>query len=167
MPLFQSSERIDFGLRIADCGLDGNDEEGLTGALQNSSQSDDGLGLLPPVSDLQKVLQDYRSTGLSLRKHPMAFLRDRLNELRAVPTSDIRDARRQPHGSFARVAGVVLVRQRPSSAAGVLFITIEDETGSANIMFFISDGNTVAGTRNLKVFSTFIATQADFDKPKD
>jgi error-prone DNA polymerase len=64
----------------------------------------------------------------------MAFLRASLAKRRAVTTSFVRDAGLCPHGAFARTAGVVLVRQRPSSAAGVIFITIEDETGSANIM---------------------------------
>lgn len=90
--------------------------------------------LLPPVSEFQKVMQDYDSTGLSLRRHPMAFLRPRLAQRRIVTTEQVRAPASAPHGSFARVAGVVLVRQRPSSAAGVIFLTIEDETGTANVM---------------------------------
>ena len=98
--------------------------------LRDDSQAD----MLPPVSEFAKVMQDYQVTGLSLRRHPMAFLRPRLEQLKAVTTRQIRDPSGQRHGSFARVAGVVLVRQRPSSAKGVLFMTIEDETGTANVM---------------------------------
>jgi len=91
-------------------------------------------GLLPSVGDFQKVMQDYESTGLSLRQHPMAFIRDGLRRRGVATTAEIRDARRHPHGARAGAAGVVLVRQRPGSAGGVIFLTIEDETGTANVM---------------------------------
>ncbi len=90
--------------------------------------------LLPQMTDLQEVLQDYQQLGLSLRRHPMSFLRKRLQGRKVATAIELRDARRKAHGSWASVAGIVLVRQRPSSAAGVLFLTLEDETGSANVM---------------------------------
>jgi error-prone DNA polymerase len=99
-----------------------------------TAEADDQADLLPPVSELQNVVQDYRTTGLSLRRHPMSFLRDSLDARRVKTAEAIRDARRSPHRSWAKLAGVVLVRQRPSSAAGVLFMTLEDETGCANVM---------------------------------
>ena len=89
---------------------------------------------LPAVGEFQKVMQDYASLGLSLRKHPMAFLRPSLEKRRVATTQEVRDPARKPHGALARVAGVVLVRQRPSSASGVVFVTLEDETGSANLV---------------------------------
>jgi error-prone DNA polymerase len=64
----------------------------------------------------------------------MAFLRSRLDQAGVSTTQSIRDPDLKPHGSSARVAGLVLVRQRPSSASGVVFVTIEDETGTANLM---------------------------------
>jgi error-prone DNA polymerase len=90
--------------------------------------------LLPPMTPLQQVIQDYKHTGLSLKRHPIAFLRPMLLERNICTTEQVRDAGGKPHGSRAAVAGMVLVRQRPSSAAGVIFVTIEDETGCANIM---------------------------------
>jgi error-prone DNA polymerase len=90
--------------------------------------------LLPPMTPLQQVIQDYKHVGLSLKRHPMAFLRPILRERNVCTAEQVRDVRQKPHGSWAAVAGLVLVRQRPSSAAGVIFVTIEDETGSANIM---------------------------------
>jgi error-prone DNA polymerase len=94
----------------------------------------DLLEALPVIPEFDKVMKDYSVTGLSLRKHPMAFLRDSLRARQVAATSQVRDPAKQPHGSYVKVAGVVLVRQRPSSAAGVIFITLEDETGSANVM---------------------------------
>ncbi len=77
----------------------------------------------------REVVEDYRSTQLSLRGHPVAFLRDRLSAMNIVPCADLTSIR---DGRNVEVAGVILVRQRPGSAKGVLFVTIEDETGIAN-----------------------------------
>ena len=77
----------------------------------------------------REVVEDYRSTQLSLRGHPVSFLRDELDALRIVRCADLATIR---DGRNVEVAGVILVRQRPGSAKGVLFITIEDETGIAN-----------------------------------
>ncbi|MDD4890798.1 MAG: error-prone DNA polymerase, partial [Phycisphaerae bacterium] len=89
---------------------------------------------LPPLSDYQKVLHDYHAVGVSLRGHPMSFLRDRLATRNVVCTEKVRDPKGLSDGSFVRVAGVVLVRQRPATAGGTIFLTIEDETGPANIV---------------------------------
>ena len=83
----------------------------------------------------RQVVEDYRSTGLSLRRHPVSFLRPDLTARRIVRCADlatIRDGRR------VEVAGIILVRQRPGSARGVLFVTIEDETGHANLILWPS-----------------------------
>jgi error-prone DNA polymerase len=83
----------------------------------------------------RQVVEDYRSTGLSLRRHPVSFLRQDLAARRIVRCADlatIRDGRR------IEVAGIILVRQRPGSARGVLFVTIEDETGHANLILWPS-----------------------------
>jgi error-prone DNA polymerase len=106
------------------------------GALPGNSLAacESAIPLLPPMPPLQQVLQDYKHTGLSLKRHPMVFLRPILQERNVCTTEQIRDPRFKPYGSWATVAGLVLVRQRPSSAAGVIFVTIEDETGCANIM---------------------------------
>ena len=83
----------------------------------------------------RQVVEDYRSTGLSLRRHPVSFLRPDLAARRIIRCADlatIRDGRR------VEVAGIILVRQRPGSARGVLFVTIEDETGHANLILWPS-----------------------------
>ena len=81
------------------------------------------------------VVEDYRATGLSLRRHPVSFLRAELSAQRIVRCADLATAR---NGQRLTVAGIVLVRQRPGSAAGVLFVTIEDETGHANLIVWPS-----------------------------
>jgi error-prone DNA polymerase len=81
------------------------------------------------------VVEDYRSTGLSLRRHPVSFLRADLQAQRIVRCAELAKAR---DGQHLTVAGIVLVRQRPGSARGVLFITIEDETGHANLIVWPS-----------------------------
>ena len=84
---------------------------------------------LAPLTAGREVVEDYRSLQLSLRGHPVSFLRERLDEMRIVRCADLAGIR---DGRNIEVAGVILVRQRPGSARGVLFITIEDETGIAN-----------------------------------
>lgn len=89
---------------------------------------------LPPIEAAERTLHDYAHTGLSLREHPMSFLRARLAGSRALQVAEVRDARRCPPGRIVRVGGVVLVRQRPATASGVVFITLEDESGTANLV---------------------------------
>ncbi|MFO1129386.1 MAG: OB-fold nucleic acid binding domain-containing protein, partial [Rhodospirillales bacterium] len=84
---------------------------------------------LPAMSPGEEVVEDYTALRLTLRAHPLALLRGGLAGL----TPAVRLAHASP-GSRATVAGLVLVRQRPGSAKGVIFITVEDETGTANII---------------------------------
>jgi error-prone DNA polymerase len=86
---------------------------------------------LPPMRPGAEVVADYRAAGLSLRGHPLAFLRARLQARGLVRCADLRFAR---DGEQVRLAGLVLVRQRPGTARGVTFITIEDETEVANLV---------------------------------
>ncbi|ARC38923.1 error-prone DNA polymerase (plasmid) [Paracoccus yeei] len=86
---------------------------------------------LRPMSPAREVAADYGHTGLSLRRHPVAFLRDRLKQRRIVPCAEAMASRDR---RWLETAGLVLVRQRPGSAKGVMFITIEDETGIANLV---------------------------------
>ena len=84
---------------------------------------------LTPLTDGREVVEDYRALQLSLRAHPLTFLRGELTRrgiTRCADLSSVRD------GRHVEVAGIILVRQKPGSAKGVLFITIEDETGVAN-----------------------------------
>ncbi|HWK36126.1 error-prone DNA polymerase [Sphingomonas sp.] len=84
---------------------------------------------LMPLTAGREVVEDYRTTQFSLRAHPIAFLRGRLDLLGVMPAAELATA---TPGRKVEVAGVILVRQRPATATGVLFLTIEDETGIAN-----------------------------------
>jgi len=84
---------------------------------------------LPVMPLSEHVVNDYRTLRLSLKAHPMSFLRARVAAARIASCADLKAMR---DGAFVSVAGVVLVRQRPGSAQGVVFMTIEDETGVAN-----------------------------------
>ncbi len=88
---------------------------------------------LPAMPMSEEVVADYQTTRLSLKAHPLAFLRPGLERRGFVCCADLRQ--RKP-GSSVRVAGVVLIRQRPGSAKGVCFITLEDETGIANLVIW-------------------------------
>jgi error-prone DNA polymerase len=89
---------------------------------------------LPPVPAPATVLADYGSTGLSLKAHPISFLRGWLSRQGCVPCALARCDHGLPTRSRAAMAGLVLVRQRPSTAKGTMFLTIEDESGSANVI---------------------------------
>jgi error-prone DNA polymerase len=84
---------------------------------------------LRPLTDGREVVEDYRALQLSLRAHPLTFLRDELTRRGVTRCADLAGVR---DGRHVEVAGIVLVRQKPGSAKGVLFLTIEDETGIAN-----------------------------------
>lgn len=98
---------------------------------QPSECSKEGQIELPLMTSGEHVVQDYATTSLSIKAHPVSFLREKLNLLKVTPTgmlSTLKD------GMFVKVSGIVTVRQRPGTAKGVLFITIEDETGFANLV---------------------------------
>ncbi len=86
---------------------------------------------LRPMTAGSEVVEDYGHVGLSLRSHPVSFLREDLHRRRIVSCAEAMDAR---DGRWLEAAGIVLVRQRPGSAKGVLFVTLEDETGIANLV---------------------------------
>ncbi|WP_027515685.1 error-prone DNA polymerase [Bradyrhizobium sp. WSM1417] len=91
--------------------------------------------VLPPMTKGREVVEDYRSHGLTLRAHPMAFLREGLTQNGIRPCRDLQMVK---DGSRISVAGLVLVRQKPGSAKGVMFITLEDETDIANLVVWPS-----------------------------
>jgi error-prone DNA polymerase len=86
---------------------------------------------LPALAPIQKVLADYGSAGLTLRQHPMSFLRSLLDRLGVVPAAGVANLE---SGVYLTVAGVVLLRQRPGTAGGITFVTLEDETGMINLI---------------------------------
>jgi len=88
---------------------------------------------LPPMPPGEEVVEDYRFLSLSLKGHPVAFLRKRLETIGALPCVAL-TGMPDGDGRSVTVAGIVLLRQRPGTAKGVVFMTIEDETGAANII---------------------------------
>jgi error-prone DNA polymerase len=86
---------------------------------------------LPAPTEGQDIVADYRTLGLTLGRHPLALLRDQLQKKRLVTATDIA---RTPHGRIGRTAGIVIGRQRPDTTSGVVFVTLEDETGAVNVI---------------------------------
>jgi error-prone DNA polymerase len=88
---------------------------------------------LPFMTEGEHVVQDYASTALSIKAHPLSFIREKLQLLHILSSKELKDVK---DGALIKVAGLVLVRQRPGTAAGICFITIEDETGFSNLVVF-------------------------------
>lgn len=86
---------------------------------------------LPLLTDAAHVVEDYATTGLSLKAHPVHFVRSQLHSLKVIPAAQLPTLK---NGDAVKVAGLITVRQRPGTAKGVLFITIEDESGFANLV---------------------------------
>jgi error-prone DNA polymerase len=104
--------------------------------FDHADQADTGAEqavTLPVMPLSEHVVNDYRTLRLSLKAHPMSFLRARVRQARIAACADLNQMR---DGAWVGVAGVVLVRQRPGSAAGVVFMTIEDETSVANAVIW-------------------------------
>ncbi len=86
---------------------------------------------LTRMTPLEEVYTDYETTGVSLKGHPIGFYREKLSQLRVTPASELPSV---TNGRFIRVAGLILLRQRPGTAKGITFVTMEDETGSINLV---------------------------------
>jgi len=100
------------------------------GLLRQAALAEPMPALAPP-SEGQDILGDYRSLGLTLGRHPVALLRARLLEKRFMPADVLHT---YANGQFARGCGIVTVRQRPETAHGTMFVTLEDETGLVNVI---------------------------------
>ena len=87
-------------------------------------------GLAAPTEG-EEIVADYASLGLTLGRHPVALLRASLTRLGLDSAQNLRD---RSHGTVARAAGLVTCRQRPDTASGVIFVTLEDETGTVNVV---------------------------------
>jgi error-prone DNA polymerase len=101
--------------------------------LFNDQDVDEPVARLPEPTLQEEVHADYKMTGLSLRSHPMAFQREQLEALGVIPAAALG---RTPPNTFVKVGGIVLMRQRPSTSKGITFVTLEDETGSANLIVY-------------------------------
>jgi error-prone DNA polymerase len=97
--------------------------------------ADSAIDEIPPTliapSEGEDIVADYASLGLTLGRHPLALLRERLQRQHMLTAAELRNL---PHGRIARVTGLVTGRQRPGTASGVTFVTLEDETGMVNVI---------------------------------
>jgi error-prone DNA polymerase len=100
--------------------------------LRNAPITEQDIAL-PCASEGQEIVADYASLGLSLNRHPLALLR---NRLKAMNLSTAREMKSFPNGKLARSTGLVTMRQRPETAGGTLFVTLEDETGTTNVIIW-------------------------------
>ncbi len=103
--------------------------------LLRGTERDEDVPELTAPTEGEDIVSDYRSTGLTLNRHPLALLRPRLLEKRLMPASALM---RYRSGQLARACGIVTARQRPGTANGVMFMTLEDESGSVNIIVWES-----------------------------
>jgi len=99
--------------------------------LPAATAAQEGMPLLRAPREGQEIVADYFSTGLTLRRHPLALLRDTLMKRGVIPNQELWG---QPDGRSVTAAGLVITRQRPGSASGVTFVTMEDETGYVNLI---------------------------------
>jgi error-prone DNA polymerase len=100
-------------------------------AMLKSTRTNEAPAALPAPGVAETVLADYGATGLSLNCHPVALLRE---DLAAFKVQTAQVLRNYPHGRLARASGIVTHRQRPETAKGVVFVTLEDETGAVNVI---------------------------------
>jgi error-prone DNA polymerase len=116
---------------------------------------DEAAPVLDAPTEGEDVVADYRRIGLTLRRHPVALLRGQLAERRLKTAADVL---RTPHGRLARTAGIVIGRQRPDTQSGVVFVTLEDETGVTNVIVWrdLSDRQRreLLGSRLMAVYGT-------------
>jgi error-prone DNA polymerase len=103
--------------------------------LPAATVPEEGIPMLRAPREGQDIVADYGSTGLTLRRHPLSLLRDKLARRGVLPTQELWA---QPNGRQVITAGLVITRQRPGSAGGVTFVTMEDETGYVNLIVWNS-----------------------------
>ena len=103
--------------------------------LFNNVQVDEDVLQLPPAPEGEEVVFDYAATGLTLRSHPLSLLREQLSKMKLLTAAQLRNL---PSGRLVRACGLVTMRQQPQTAKGVVFVTLEDETGSVNVIVWKS-----------------------------
>jgi error-prone DNA polymerase len=106
--------------------------ERLPGALAGTSAKEAAV-ILPPATESQEIAADYAGLGLTLGRHPLALLRSRFDRLQVHRAADLQHLK---NGRRVRVAGIVTHRQRPETASGVIFMSLEDETGISNLIIW-------------------------------
>ncbi|HEY5581741.1 MAG TPA: OB-fold nucleic acid binding domain-containing protein, partial [Rhodoferax sp.] len=109
-------------------------QQSAPGLLRAVPVAEDAL-LLPAASEGEEVIFDYAALGLTLRRHPLSLLREQLSKMRLLTAAQLRDL---PNGRLVRACGIVTMRQQPQTAKGVVFVTLEDETGQVNVIVWKS-----------------------------
>ncbi len=99
--------------------------------LMKATSIDDTLPYLPIATEGRDIVDDYASTGFTLRRHPLALLRPRLKQMDLLSAAEMQDL---PNNAYVRTTGIVTVRQKPGTAKGTIFVSLEDETGVINII---------------------------------
>ena len=105
----------------------------LPGLLKQANAQDDELVQLAQPTQAEETFADYAALGIPMHMHPLALLRPVLREFKVEPYAVLRD---YPDGRLARASGIVTHRQRPETAKGVVFVTLEDETGAINVIIW-------------------------------
>jgi len=119
------------------------------------------LPALAPPREGEDIVADYASLGLTLGRHPLALLRKHLQGLHLITAEDLKVKR---HGSAVRVAGLVTCRQRPDTASGVVFVTLEDETGCVNVVVW---RNLVDSQRRELLGARLLGVQGSIERDGD
>jgi error-prone DNA polymerase len=129
--------------------------------LPTAISSEEGIPLLRAPREDQDIVADYGSTGLTLRRHPLSLLRGKLQRRGVLPAQELWD---QPNGAKVITAGLVITRQRPGSAGGVTFVTMEDETGYVNLIVW---NNVAVAQRAALLESRLLEVQGKLQREGD
>jgi error-prone DNA polymerase len=111
---------------------------------------------LPEAPEGEEIVFDYSALGLTLRRHPLALLREKLSTMRFMSSAQLRDL---PNGRLVRACGIVTLRQQPPTANGVAFVSLEDEDGSVQVIVWKSlrekQRKELLGSKLLGVYGTW------------
>jgi len=129
--------------------------------LPAATAQEEGIPLLRAPREGQDIVADYGSTGLTLRRHPLSLLRGKLQRRGVLPTQELWE---QPNGTQVITAGLVITRQRPGSAGGVTFVTMEDETGYVNLIVW---NNVAVAQRAALLESRLLEVQGKLQREGD
>jgi error-prone DNA polymerase len=123
-----------------------------TGPLLETIEERDYKSPLAQMTSEERLVADYHGTGLTVGKHPMAYYREEMNAMGVLRAADLQNV---PNGTYVRTAGAVIARQRPGTAKGFVFLSLEDETGISNAIItpdtFAQNRFTVVGGRFLLI----------------
>ena len=121
----------------------------------------EGLPLLRPPTEGENIVADYKSLGFTLGRHPLSLLRNRLDRLHMFTAAELWGL---PHGHCVHTAGLVITRQRPGTATGVVFLTLEDETGPFNVVVW---GNLAEKQRQAVLGSRLLGVTGEIQREGD